>query len=122
MVPKPPYSILKMEAVCSSKTLLTIFTLRGITSSKTVVSTFIGIKPQISNSSAALENSDAEVGINSIWETIRHNFKISAKESLGYSELKQQKPCLDKGCSKLLDQRKKSQIAVVTGSKQNKWG
>jgi len=32
--------------------------------------------------------------------------KASAKERLGYYELKQHKPWLDEECSKLLDQRK----------------
>jgi hypothetical protein len=35
-----------------------------------------------------LEDLDAEVEINSVWEVIRDNIKISAKESLGYYELK----------------------------------
>jgi hypothetical protein len=35
------------------------------------------------------------------------NIKISAKDSLGYHELNQHKPWLDKECSKFLDQRKK---------------
>jgi hypothetical protein len=58
---------------------------------------------QISNGFAALENTDAEVDIHSAWETIGDN--------LGYFELKY-KPWFDKGCTKLLDQRKQ---AVVTG-------
>jgi hypothetical protein len=53
---------------------------------------------------------DAEVEINSAWETIRENIKISAKESLGYFELKKHKPWFDKGCSKLLDQRKQAKL------------
>jgi hypothetical protein len=53
---------------------------------------------------------DAEVEINSAWETIRENITISAKESLGYFELKKHKPWLDKGCSKLLDQRKQAKL------------
>jgi hypothetical protein len=61
---------------------------------------------EISNRFAALEDLDAEVEINSAWETIRENIKISAKESLGYFELKKHKLWFDKGCSKLLDQRK----------------
>jgi hypothetical protein len=32
-------------------------------------------------------------------ETIRENINISAKESLGYYELKKHKPCFDEGCS-----------------------
>jgi hypothetical protein len=39
-----------------------------------------------------LENLDAEVDINRIWETIRENIKISAKESLGYYELEKHEP------------------------------
>jgi ATP-dependent exoDNAse (exonuclease V) alpha subunit len=38
---------------------------------------------QISNRSAALEDLDTEVEINSAWETIRGNINISAKESVG---------------------------------------
>jgi hypothetical protein len=43
-------------------------------------------------------------------ETIRENIKISAKESLGYYELKKHKPWFDEGCSKLLDQRKQAKL------------
>jgi hypothetical protein len=35
-----------------------------------------------------LEDSDAEVEINTIWEMIRENIKVSVKDSLGYYELK----------------------------------
>jgi hypothetical protein len=35
-----------------------------------------------------LEDLDAEVEINTIWETIRKNAKLSAKESLNDYELK----------------------------------
>jgi hypothetical protein len=45
----------------------------------------------IINRFAALENVDAEVDINTAWETIRENIKISAKESPRYYELKKQK-------------------------------
>jgi hypothetical protein len=38
-------------------------------------------------------------------EKIRENIKISAKERLGYFELKKHKPWFDEGCSRLLDQR-----------------
>jgi hypothetical protein len=50
------------------------------------------------------------VKINSAWETIRENIKISAKDSLGYFELKKHKPWFDEGCSKLLDQRKQTKL------------
>jgi hypothetical protein len=47
------------------------------------------------------------------WETIRENIKISAKECQGYIELKKHKPWFDKGCSKLLDQRKQAKLQWV---------
>jgi hypothetical protein len=65
---------------------------------------------EVSNRFAALEDLGAEVEINSAWETIRDNIKISVKESLGYFELKKHKPWFDEGCSKLLDQRKESEL------------
>jgi fructose-1-phosphate kinase PfkB-like protein len=43
---------------------------------------------EVSNRFGALEDLDAEVQINTIWETIRQNIKISAKRSLGYYEMK----------------------------------
>jgi hypothetical protein len=62
---------------------------------------------EVSNKFAALKDLGAELEINSAWETIRENIKISAQKSLGYFELKKHKPWFDKGCSKLLDQRSK---------------
>jgi hypothetical protein len=44
------------------------------------------------------------------WETIRENIKISAKESLGYCELKKHKPWFDEGCSELSDKRKRAKL------------
>jgi hypothetical protein len=64
----------------------------------------------VSNRFVVLEDLDAEVEINTIWETIRENIKISAKGSLGYYELKQHKPWFDEGCSKLLDQSKQVKL------------
>jgi hypothetical protein len=46
------------------------------------------------------------VDVNKALETPRENINISAKESLGYYELKKNKPWFNEGCSKLLDQRK----------------
>jgi hypothetical protein len=57
-----------------------------------------------------LEDLDAEVEINSAWETIRENIKISAKESLSYDELKKHKPWFNEVCSKLLDQKKQTKL------------
>jgi hypothetical protein len=65
---------------------------------------------EISNRFTALENLCTEVDISRVWETIRENIKISAKESLGYHELKKHKPWFDKGCSRLLDQRKQAKL------------
>jgi hypothetical protein len=65
---------------------------------------------EVSNRIAALEDLDTKVEINSAWETIRENITISAKESLGYFELKKHKPWFDEGCSELLDQRKRAKF------------
>jgi hypothetical protein len=59
---------------------------------------------------AALEDLDTEVEINSAWKTIIENIKFSAKESLGYYELKKHKPWFHKGCSELLDRRKQAKL------------
>jgi hypothetical protein len=47
------------------------------------------------------------------------NIKISAKESLGYYELKKHKPWFDEGCSKLLDQRKQAKLQWLQDPKNN---
>jgi hypothetical protein len=60
---------------------------------------------EVSNRFAGFEYLNFGLDINDAWETIRENIKISAKESLGYYELKKHKPWLDEGRSKLLDQR-----------------
>jgi hypothetical protein len=39
---------------------------------------------EISDKFTALENLDAEVDINGVWETIRENIKISGRGSPGY--------------------------------------
>jgi hypothetical protein len=65
---------------------------------------------EVSNRFTALEDLDTEVEINSDWETIIENIKMSAEESLGYFELKKHKPWFDEGCSKLLDQRKQAKL------------
>jgi hypothetical protein len=76
---------------------------------------------EVSNRFAALENLDAEVEVNSAWETIRQNIKSSAKESLGYFELKKHKPCFDEGCSKLLDQRKQAKLQLLQDPSEINW-
>jgi hypothetical protein len=65
-----------------------------------------------------LETLDAEVDIKRAWETIRENIKISAKESLGYYELKKYKPWFDEGCSELLGQRKQAKLQYLRSQKK----
>ncbi|PNF26181.1 hypothetical protein B7P43_G04378 [Cryptotermes secundus] len=65
---------------------------------------------EISNRFTALEILETELDVNRVWEAIRENVKMSAKESLGYCELKKHKPWFDEGCSKLLDQRKQAKL------------
>jgi hypothetical protein len=62
---------------------------------------------EIHNRFTALGNLDDDVDINRAGETFRENIKISAKESLGYYEMKH-KTWFHKGCLKLLDQRKRA--------------
>jgi hypothetical protein len=57
---------------------------------------------EVSNRFAALKASDAEVEINSAWETVRQISKFQPK-SLGYFEMKKHKPWFVEGCSELLD-------------------
>jgi hypothetical protein len=57
-----------------------------------------------------LEDLDVEVEINSAWEMIRENINISVKVSLGYCELKKNKPWFDEACSKLVVQRKQAKL------------
>jgi hypothetical protein len=64
----------------------------------------------ISNKSAALENVNDSGEIYRVWESIKQNIKISAKESLGLSDRKQQKPCFDEKCLQFLDQRKQAKM------------
>jgi flagellar basal body-associated protein FliL len=60
------------------------------------------------------------VDTSTAFEPIRDHIKISAKESLGYYRLKHHKPLLNEGCSEVLDQKTRSQISTVTGSKLDK--
>jgi hypothetical protein len=63
---------------------------------------------EVSNRFAALEDLDAEVEINSAWETISENIEISAKESLGYFELKKHKPWFDEGMLRIIRSKEPS--------------
>jgi len=59
---------------------------------------------------AALQNSDDDEDINRNWENTKENIQISAKESLGLDEFKQNKPWFDEECLGFLDQRKRAKI------------
>jgi hypothetical protein len=65
---------------------------------------------KITNGFAALENFDDNVDMNTAWENITGNIKISAKESLDHYELQQQKSLFDDECSKLIDRRKQAKL------------
>jgi hypothetical protein len=71
---------------------------------------------EVSNRSAALEDLDTEVEINSAWKMIIENINISTKESPGYFELKKHKPWFDNGCSRLLYQKKKASARLSIGN------
>jgi hypothetical protein len=45
-----------------------------------------------------------------MWDIIRENIKISAKEYLDYYELKKNRPWFDEECSVLLNQRKQAKL------------
>jgi hypothetical protein len=47
---------------------------------------------------------------------------MSAKESLGYSELKKHKPWFDEGCSKLLHQRKQAKLQWLQDPSEIRFG
>jgi 50S ribosomal subunit-associated GTPase HflX len=65
---------------------------------------------EVSNRSANLDDLDTEVEINSAWETIKEIIKISAKESVGYYELRKHKPWFNERCSELLDEKKQAKF------------
>jgi hypothetical protein len=62
--------------------------------------------------------SDTELHINRACETIRENIKTSAKENLGYYELKKHKPWFEKICSKYLDKRKQAKLQWLQDQSQ----
>jgi hypothetical protein len=60
------------------------------------------------------------MAVSSAWETIREYINISAKESVGYYELKKHKPWFDERCPKLLHQRKKAKLQWLQDSSEIK--
>jgi hypothetical protein len=59
----------------------------------------------IRNKFAALENLEGSGDVNRAWDNVRENIKISAQESLDYSEPKHREPWYDEECSKFVDRR-----------------
>jgi len=74
---------------------------------------------EITNSFAALENSDDDEDINRTWENIKEDIQTSAKESLGLDEFKQNKPWFDEECLGFLDQRKRAKIQWIQNPSQS---
>jgi hypothetical protein len=65
---------------------------------------------EVSNRFGALGNLDNKVEINSAWEMIKENIKISLIETPCCYELNKNKPWFEKACSKLLHQRKEAKL------------
>jgi sorting nexin-29 len=73
---------------------------------------------EISNRFAVLESLDESFDINNAWESIRENIKTSAEDNLGYQRLKQNKPCFEDECSKLIDQQKQAKLKWLQNPSQ----
>jgi len=74
---------------------------------------------EITNNFAALENLKDDEDVNRTWENIKENTQISAKESLGLHELKQNKPWFDEECLGFLDQRKRAKMQWIQDPSQS---
>jgi hypothetical protein len=74
---------------------------------------------EITNRFAALENVSDDEDINRVWESIKVNIKISAKDSIGLHEIKQNKQWFDKECLGVLDQRKQSKMQWIQDPNQS---
>jgi hypothetical protein len=76
---------------------------------------------EVSNRFVPLVGLDVEVEINSTSETFRENITITAMESLGHYELKKCTQWFNKGCSKLLLQRKRAKLQWVQDPSEINW-
>jgi hypothetical protein len=65
---------------------------------------------EVSDRFAVMKELKADIEINTFRQTVRENITISAKESLGYYEVKKHKSWFDEGCSELLGQRKQAKL------------
>jgi hypothetical protein len=69
---------------------------------------------QISNTSVALKTLYDDMDVNGASENIiREKIKLSAKDNLGYYELKQHKIRFHQECSKFLDQRRQAKLQLL---------
>jgi hypothetical protein len=68
---------------------------------------------EITKNFAALENLNNDEDINSAWENIKENFKISGKQNLGLHKLKQHNPCFNEECLSSLDKRKQAKMQRI---------
>jgi hypothetical protein len=64
----------------------------------------------VTNKFAVPENLDDNGDIGREWDTVRGNIKISAKESLGYCEMKHHRTWFDEECSKFVHLRKQAKL------------
>jgi hypothetical protein len=62
------------------------------------------------NSFSALENLEDNRDINRVWDAIRENIRVSAKECIGHCEAKRHKPWFDEECSKSVYRRKLAKL------------
>jgi len=74
---------------------------------------------EITNRFAALGNLNDDEDVNRTWENIKETIQISAKESLGLHELKQNKPWFDEECLGFFDQRKQAKMQWTQDSSQS---
>jgi hypothetical protein len=68
------------------------------------------VRSQSKTRISSLESLDDSGDINRVWDIIRENTNISAKESIGRCEAKHRKPRFDEECSKFVDRRKRAKL------------
>jgi hypothetical protein len=66
-----------------------------------------------------LENLNVSKDINRVWENIKENIRILAKERLGLNDRKRRKSWFDAECAEFLDKRKQAKLQWLQNSNQN---
>ena len=74
---------------------------------------------KISNRFAALYNLYDSKDMNTAWENVKDNIKISSKERLGLYEWKQHKPWFDEECSQFLEKWKQAKMQWLQDPNHN---